>query len=96
MACLCEQVLKTPFMGNSFEQQAADLRPARVCLAFEAVLSYQLCRWVRRPRFPITILNKRLTELMPVVRVISLGQLTVTPLFTPKSMSASDVSSSRT
>lgn len=68
-----------------------------ICQASEAVLSDQECHWVWRPLlFPIMILNKRLTGLRPVVSFISLGQLTVTPLFTPKWMSASDVSSSRT
>lgn len=54
------------------------------------------CHWVWRPLpFPITILNKRLTKCRPVVSFISLGQLTVTPLFSPMSVSARDASSSR-
>lgn len=52
-----------------------------------SAINFPECRWVRRALlFPIAILNKCLTGLRPVVSFISLGQPTVTPLFTPKSM----------
>lgn len=66
------------------------------CLGHSSA-NFPECRWLWRPLlFPIMTLIKHLTGLRPLVSFIPFDQLTVTSLFTLKSVSASDVSSSRT
>lgn len=89
---LSEWVLKqrdwklwTQFMGQSYVHSR---QPIWSQFMFAMLLrhswaNFPECCWVWRPLpFPIVILNKCLTGPGPVVSFISLGWLTVTPLFT--------------
>lgn len=72
-------------------------RPVFATYLGQSSANFLECRWLWRPLlFPIMTLNKHLTGLRPLVSYIHFSQLTVTSLFTLKSVSASDVSSSRT
>lgn len=81
-------------MGLSYggSRSETSLRCARTLKQSPA--NFPECRWVwRPPSVSITILNKHLTGLRPVVTFVSLGQMTATSLLTVKSMSVSNVSS---
>lgn len=81
-------------MGLSYggSRSETSLRCARTLKQSPA--NFPECRWVwRPPSVSITILNKHLTGLRPVLGFVSLGQMTATSLLTVKSMSVSNISS---